>query len=129
MAAGFAPISLGTETRGSLIMPSDRAALYTIKPTVKIISQAGVIPASYVADSVGPIAKTSLDVADLLDILVDPGKTTIPNGGYRSAVTGDWGDIRIGYVDSETWIFPHRIVKYVKEASNQMVFLPKRWPV
>ncbi|ETN40803.1 uncharacterized protein HMPREF1541_05083 [Cyphellophora europaea CBS 101466] len=120
VAAGFAPISLGTETRGSLIMPSDRAALYTIKPTVKIISQAGVIPASYVADSVGPIAKTSLDVADLLDILVDPSKTTIPNGGYRSAVTGDWGDIRIGYVDSETWIFPHRIVKYVKEASNQM---------
>lgn len=106
-------------------MPSDRAALYTIKPTVKIVPQAGIIPATYLADSIGPMAKTSLDVANLLDVLVDPSKTTVPEGGYKSALTGTWGDIRVGYVDSEEWVFPHRIVKYVKEASDQMVYLPK----
>jgi Amidase len=35
VAAGFSPISIGTETMDSLVVPSDRAALYTIKPALK----------------------------------------------------------------------------------------------
>jgi amidase len=45
-------IALGTETDGSIICPSSRAALYGIKPTVGLVSRAGVIPISHTQDSV-----------------------------------------------------------------------------
>ena len=37
------------------------------------------------------------------------------------AVTGKWGDIRIGVLEPDEWSFPTKIVKYEKEASEQMV--------
>jgi amidase len=106
---------------GSLMMPSDRAALYTIKPTIKLVPQDGIIPITHEADSAGPMTKSVQDLADLLDVLVDPSQTTVPEGGYRSAVTGSWGDIRIGVLEPEKWMFPHKIVKYQREANDQMV--------
>lgn len=109
---------------GSLIMPSDRAALFTIKPTLKIVPQDGIIPVTLEADSAGPMTKSVLDLANLLDVLVDPSRTSVPKGGYKSAVNNSWGDIRIGYLDPEQWLFPKKIVKYQKDATDQMVCLP-----
>ncbi|KAF9770120.1 hypothetical protein IL306_012372 [Fusarium sp. DS 682] len=99
----------------------DRSALYTIKPTLKLIPQDGIIPVTTEADSAGPMAKSVLDLANLLDVLVDPSMTTRPEGGYKSAVTGSWGNIRIGVVEAEKWLFPTKIVKYNKEATDQML--------
>jgi len=121
VAAGFAPISIGTETMGSLMIPSDRAALYTIKPTVKLVPQGGIIPVTHEADSAGPMTKSVQDLADLLDVLVDPSQTKIPEGGYRSAVTGSWGDIRIGVLDPHKWLLPEKILKEEREATDQMM--------
>ncbi|RWA10871.1 hypothetical protein EKO27_g4234 [Xylaria grammica] len=121
VAAGLSPIAIGTDTMGSLIMPSDRSALFAMKPTLKIVPQYGIIPVSFEADSAGPMTKSVLDLARLLDVLVDPSKTTVPEGGYQSAVTGKWGNIRIGVVKPEEWLFPTRIVKYEQEASEQML--------
>lgn len=120
VSAGFAPVSIGTETAGSLVMPSDRAALYTIKPTVKIVSQEGIIPISPEADSAGPMAKSVLDLANLLDILVDRDKTNVPLGGYRSAITGTWDHIKIGILEPEKWLTSERFLKYEKRAVAQM---------
>lgn len=61
-------------------MPSDRSALYTIKPTVKIVSQDGITPITLELDSAGPMAKSALDLANILRALVDLSKTTIPKG-------------------------------------------------
>ncbi|RFU76890.1 amidase family [Trichoderma arundinaceum] len=121
VAAGFSPISVGGDTMGSIIMPSDRAALYAMKPTVKIVSQNGIIPITLELDSAGPMAKSALDLANLLDVLVDPSKTTIPTGGYKSAATGSWGDIRIGILEPEKWLFDTKLVKYEEQASEQML--------
>ncbi|EGX92259.1 amidase family protein [Cordyceps militaris CM01] len=121
VSAGMSPFSIGTETMGSLIMPSDRAALFTIKPTLKIVPQDGIIPVTLEADSAGPMTKSVLDLANLLDILVDPSRTSVPEGGYKSAVNNSWGDIRIGYLDPEQWLFPTKIVKYEKDATDQML--------
>ncbi|KAM6480980.1 amidase family protein [Trichoderma sp. SZMC 28011] len=121
VAAGFSPIAVGADTMGSLIMPSDRSALYTIKPTVKIVSQTGIIPITLELDSAGPMAKSALDLANLLQILVDPSKTTIPEGGYKSAATGSWGNIRIGILEPEKWLFDTKLVKYEKQATDQML--------
>jgi amidase len=67
------------------------------------------------------MTKSVLDLANLLDAIVDPSKTTVPMGGYKSAVTGEWDDIRVGVLDPEKWLFPTKIVKYEKEASDQMM--------
>jgi amidase len=123
IAAGFSPISVGTETMGSLMTPGDRAALYTIKPTIKLVLRDDIIPITHEADSAGPMTKSVQDLADLLDVLVDPSQTTVPKGGYRSAVTGSWGDIRIGVLEPEKWMFPHEIVKYEMEANDQMLLV------
>ncbi|PTB56454.1 hypothetical protein M431DRAFT_79828 [Trichoderma harzianum CBS 226.95] len=121
VAAGFSPIAVGADTMGSLIMPSDRSALYTIKPTVKIVSQTGIIPITLELDSAGPMAKSALDLANLLQILVDPSKPTIPEGGYKSAATGSWDNIRIGILEPEKWLFDTKLVKYEKQATDQML--------
>jgi amidase len=96
--------------------------LYTIKPTLKIVSQDNIIPVSLEADSAGPMTKSVLDLANLLEVLVNPEKTTIPEGEYSSAITASWDNIRIGLIEpSGPWLFPDKFVKYEKEASDQMV--------
>ncbi|KAF2106745.1 amidase family protein [Lophiotrema nucula] len=120
VAAGFAPVAIGTETMGSLIMPSDRAARYTIKCTVKTIPQDGIVPIARGADCAGPMAKSVEDLANLLDVLVDPSTTNVPPGGYCSAVTGTWDTIKVGYLKPESWLFSPEIVRYEKEATDQI---------
>ncbi|KAJ9115471.1 hypothetical protein QFC22_005229 [Naganishia vaughanmartiniae] len=69
VSAGWAPASLGTDTIGSLIAPAGRAAGYTIRSTVGLVSRHGVVPASRRLDTVGPIAKSVFDVALLLECI------------------------------------------------------------
>ncbi|KAJ5151221.1 uncharacterized protein N7482_010473 [Penicillium canariense] len=120
VSAGFAPISIGTETNGSLIFPADRAALYTIKPTIGIISQDGLIPISPLCDAAGPMTKSVSDLALLLDILVDPSTTEVPDGGYITSATMSWGNIRVGVLDPRDWYLKDPPLQYVKEAEEQM---------
>ncbi|KAJ4297432.1 hypothetical protein N0V90_005323 [Kalmusia sp. IMI 367209] len=82
---------------------------------------AGIIPITYEADSAGPMAKSIQDLADLLDVLVDPAKTVIPEGGYGSAVNRSWDDIRIGVIEPEKWLFPHEIENFEQKATDQML--------
>ncbi|KAF2872776.1 amidase family protein [Massariosphaeria phaeospora] len=121
VSAGFAPISIGTETIGSLIMPADRAALYTIKPTVGIVPQSGIVPVSYLCDSAGPMTKTTRDLADILDIIVDPNKTNVPEGGYSSAATGRWDSIKIGVVRPRDWLHGEKLIKPEPGATKQLI--------
>ena len=74
VSAGLVTAALGTETDGSIVSPGTRQALFCLKPTVGIISQEGIVPISKISDSIRPIAKCVLDVAQLLDVLVDPRK-------------------------------------------------------
>lgn len=52
-SAGFAAAALGSETDGSIICPSNRAALYGIKMTVGLSSRSGVVPISSTQDTTG----------------------------------------------------------------------------
>ena len=116
-----APIALGTETIGSLITPAVRAAVYTIKPTYGIVNSVSIVPITARYDTVGPIGRTSKDVADLLDILVDHDKTSIPDGGYAAAMVYSWSDIKVGTLDPEKWRPNDAFVKPVPEATKQIV--------
>ncbi|KAI0265284.1 amidase signature enzyme [Gloeopeniophorella convolvens] len=69
VAVGLAAASLGTETDGSIVLPSSRNNVVGIKPTVGLTSRAGVIPISRHQDSVGPMARSVADAAMILSII------------------------------------------------------------
>ncbi len=69
-AAAFAAATLGTETDGSIISPSNANGVVGIKPTVGLTSRAGVVPISHSQDTVGPHARCVADAAAVLSALV-----------------------------------------------------------
>jgi amidase len=73
-AANLAAITVGTETDGSIVCPSSMNGVVGIKPTVGLVSRAGIIPISHSQDTAGPICRTVADAAALLSALagVDP---------------------------------------------------------
>lgn len=66
VAAGFAPLAIGTETCGSLTSPASKNGLVTVKPSVGLVSRSGVIPIVDAMDTAGPMAKNVTDAAILL---------------------------------------------------------------
>jgi amidase len=66
--------SIGTETDGSIVCPSSANGLVGIKPTVGLVSRAGIIPISHTQDSAGPMCRTVRDAAIVLGALtgIDP---------------------------------------------------------
>ncbi len=74
VAASLVPLSVGTETSGSILSPANQNSIVGIKPTVGLISRDGIIPIAASQDTAGPFGKTVEDVAYLLGALtgVDP---------------------------------------------------------
>ncbi|KAL3446202.1 amidase [Aspergillus insuetus] len=62
--------SLGTETSGSIILPSEKSNIVGIKPTVGLTSRYMAIPISERADTIGPMARTVRDAAMVLQAIV-----------------------------------------------------------
>jgi len=69
VAAGLCAASIGTETSGSLLYPASQNGLVTVKPTVGLISRAGILPISHSQDTAGPMTRTVRDAAMLLNVL------------------------------------------------------------
>jgi amidase len=69
VAANLAVVSVGTETDGSIVCPSSANGVVGIKPTVGLVSRAGIIPISHSQDTAGPMTRTVTDAAILLTIL------------------------------------------------------------
>lgn len=92
-------VSLGTDTHSSIICPSDHNSVVGLRPTVGLVSRAGVIPISSRQDTVGPICRTVSDCVYVLDEIVGPDPrdeeaTTrsskfIPQGGYKQFLLED----------------------------------------
>ncbi|KAH6629223.1 amidase signature domain-containing protein [Boeremia exigua] len=79
---GLAFGTLGTETDGSIVSPSQLNNIVGIKPTVGLTSRALVIPISEHQDSVGPMARTVKDAAYILQAIAGPD----PYDNYTSAI-------------------------------------------
>ena len=62
--------AIGTETDGSIVCPSSMNGVVGIKPTLGLISRAGIIPIAHSQDTAGPVARTVRDAAVLLGALV-----------------------------------------------------------
>jgi amidase len=69
IAANLAAVGVGTETDGSVLCPSAMNGLVGFKPTVGLVSRAGIIPISSSQDTAGPMARSVADAAQLLSVL------------------------------------------------------------
>lgn len=63
VSANLCAIAIGTETDGSIVCPSTNNGIVGLKPTVGLISRAGIVPISFTQDTPGPMGRTVKDVA------------------------------------------------------------------
>jgi amidase len=86
VAANLCAFAIGTETNGSIVCPSHNNGIVGIKPTVGLISRAGIIPISSTQDTSGPMGRTVEDAAIALGVMVgvdtSDNKTLASEGKY-----------------------------------------------
>jgi len=85
IAANLAAVGVGTETDGSVVCPSNANSLVGIKPTVGLISRAGIIPISHSQDTAGPMCRSVRDAAILLGVLTSAD----PRDPYAGPAKGE----------------------------------------
>jgi amidase len=110
VAANLCAAAIGTETDGSIVSPASICGIVGLKPTVGLVSRAGVVPISHTQDSAGPMARTVADAALLLQVLAgedprDPATAGQARADYRAALRPEGArGRRIGVVRSFTGI-------------------------
>jgi len=68
-ASGTCASAIGTETNGSIISPSSACGVVGLKPTVGLVSRAGIVPIAHSQDTAGPMTRTVADAAAVLTAL------------------------------------------------------------
>ncbi|EFX06390.1 amidase family protein [Grosmannia clavigera kw1407] len=111
VAAGFAPLALGTESDGSITQPSGRSSLYGMKVTVGALSTQGTSPQSPLTDSLGGMAKTSQDLADLIGAMMETS--------YSAFLTGSWEGQKVAFVEPEAWEL-HPALREMKDVAKKI---------
>ena len=89
VAAGLAPLAIGTETDGSIVSPAGHCGLVGFKPTIGTVPGAGIVPISPVQDTAGPMVRSVADAAALYSVLADresPVLDGVSLAGRRIAV-------------------------------------------
>jgi amidase len=84
VSANLCAAGVGSETDGSIVSPSSICGIVGIKPTVGLLSRAGVVPISHTQDTAGPMARTVADAALLLGVMAgvdERDKATLPSRG------------------------------------------------
>ena len=103
VAAGMVPLSLGTDTGGSVRNPAGACGLVGLKPTYGLVSRRGVFPLAYTLDHVGSLTRTVRDCALLLDAIAgydaaDPGSAASPEHDFTRDLERGARGLRIGFV-------------------------------
>jgi amidase len=85
-SANLCTAAIGTETNGSVVCPSSISNIVGIKPTVGLVSRAGIIPISHTHDTAGPMCRTVQDAAIVLGALtgIDPDDQATSRSEGRS---------------------------------------------
>jgi amidase len=87
VAAGLAPLAIGTETDGSIVSPAGVCGVVGIKPTLGLVSRTGIVPISAAQDTAGPMTRTVADAAALLTVLAGPDAADAATAGAAGNAT------------------------------------------
>lgn len=90
VAAGYCPVSVGTETSGSILFPANQNAVVGIKPTVGLISRSGIVPIAASQDTAGPFARSVADAAILLGAMAGIDPRDPATRGSRGRTVADY---------------------------------------
>ncbi|AOA57502.1 Asp-tRNA(Asn)/Glu-tRNA(Gln) amidotransferase GatCAB subunit A [Acinetobacter larvae] len=94
VAAAMSTISLGTDTAGSIRIPSSACGLVGLKPTHGLVAKFGCFPLAWSLDHIGPMAKTVADAAAMLQVIAgydprDPTSQQVDIANYSAHLTAD----------------------------------------
>ncbi|HVZ10202.1 amidase [Rhodopila sp.] len=103
VASGMILCGIGTDTGGSIRGPAALCGIAGIKPTYGVVSRAGVAPAAFSLDHIGPMAWTAEDCAMMLQVLAgpdaaDPASATQPVPDYTALIGNSLKGVRIGVI-------------------------------
>jgi aspartyl-tRNA(Asn)/glutamyl-tRNA(Gln) amidotransferase subunit A len=101
VAAGMTPLSLGSETGGSIRQPAAMCGVFGLKPTYGRVSRYGLLAFGSSLDQIGPITRTARDAAIALGVIAgaDPADSTASHEAvpdYAAGLTGETRGLRIG---------------------------------
>ncbi|MDR9457016.1 MAG: amidase family protein [Salegentibacter sp.] len=94
VAANLAPVSIGSETSGSILSPSSQNSLVGLKPTIGLLSRGGIVPISGTLDTPGPITKSVVDNAILLSAMTGKDDTDPASEGFAAPVQDYYSDLK-----------------------------------
>ncbi|HXG94612.1 MAG TPA: amidase [Blastocatellia bacterium] len=127
-SASLCAAAVGTETDGSVVCPSSANSLAGIKPTLGLISRAGIIPIAHSQDTAGPMARTVADAAVLLGAMTGTDSRDAATNASRGKALTDYTrsldpnglkGARIG-VHRKSFGFNDRVDKLMSDAIEVM---------
>ena len=129
VAANLCALAIGTETDGSIVCPSSASGIVGIKPTLGLVSRAGIIPIAHSQDTAGPMARTVRDAAILLGVIAGADDRDVATADAASRGAADYTrslDVdglrgaRIGVV-RKSFGFNPRVDRLMEDALAEMV--------
>lgn len=122
VAAGFAPLAIGTETVASVILPAGRAGVYAFRAGADTIPMDGVLHLMPDVDMIGLFARCSMDLAELASCLLDKPSLLAMRPGLS------WGEglLTVAFADPREWNFHTDIIgdANFEHVNRQMVSMP-----
>jgi aspartyl-tRNA(Asn)/glutamyl-tRNA(Gln) amidotransferase subunit A len=92
VSSGMSLASIGTDTSGSIRVPSSLCGIFGLKPTYGRVSKYGVMPLAPSIDHVGPLARSAWDIAAVLQVIagydkLDPSSVKVPVPNYLEEIS------------------------------------------
>jgi aspartyl-tRNA(Asn)/glutamyl-tRNA(Gln) amidotransferase subunit A len=106
VAAGLVYGATGSDTGGSIRMPAAACGIVGLKPTFGRVSAGGAVTLAWSLDHIGPMTRTVMDAALMLDVLAgqdagDPRTRRVQSGSYAAAVDDGVAGLRVALVSDD----------------------------